>query len=312
MKFSIVIAAYNIENYIEKCINSCINQTYGNLEIIIVNDGSTDGTLKKILSIKDDRIIVIDKENEGVTAARNIGMLRATGDYILFVDGDDWLDKNLFSILKNKLIIDNYDVVLFNFNICYEDRTIKNELELYNNDLLYNVLVEPIPYIWMKLIKRRFLIDNNIILPNNINYAEDLALSVMIAVYNPNSIYVNENLYNYYQRGSSVTKKINKSILDVRKSTDFIKDMLKDRNLIERYKEEFEFCQYKYNFLNRVSNIFTENIYSEKLFENWLSLDCNIKKNKYFKKKVNYKMKLISYMTMKNRKLGVFLFKIFK
>src|SRR5690625_3095089 len=95
-KVSLIVAAYNIEKYIKKCLQSLINQTLLNIEIIVVNDGSTDNTLKEINRMEevDDRIKIINQTNKGVMRAREVGFERAKGEYLLFVDGDDWLAEN--------------------------------------------------------------------------------------------------------------------------------------------------------------------------------------------------------------------------
>ena len=90
---SIILPIYNAEKYLERCLESIITQTYANIEIILINDGSTDNSINiiKEYAIKDSRIIIIDKENEGVSVARNIGILKARGKYICFVDADDYI-----------------------------------------------------------------------------------------------------------------------------------------------------------------------------------------------------------------------------
>ena len=97
-KISVIVPVYNTEEYIEKCINSITGQTYKNLEIIVVNDGSTDNSLNilKSLQSKDSRIRIINQENKGVSAARNTGLDNTTGEYIAFVDSDDYLEKNMY------------------------------------------------------------------------------------------------------------------------------------------------------------------------------------------------------------------------
>ena len=95
-KVSIIVPIYNAEKWLEKCINSIIKQLYHNIEILLVNDGSTDKSLEicQKFAKKDNRIIIIDKPNEGVSKSRNIGIEKATGEYIKFVDSDDWLEEN--------------------------------------------------------------------------------------------------------------------------------------------------------------------------------------------------------------------------
>ena len=102
-KVSIIIPAYNLEAYIKKSVLSCIEQSYKNIEIIIVDDGSTDNTWNIIYKMQNlfNNVVAIHKENGGVSSARNLGINNATGDYIVFLDGDDWLEKDAISYLVN-------------------------------------------------------------------------------------------------------------------------------------------------------------------------------------------------------------------
>ncbi|EGT3617650.1 glycosyltransferase, partial [Clostridium perfringens] len=245
MKVSIIIAAYNVEKYINRCIDSCLSQNYDDLEIIVVNDGSTDNTEEILDKILDERVKVINKNNEGVSKAREVGFNISTGDYVLFVDADDWLDKNLLLETKQYLETEKYDILMFNYNFAYEDnRIIENKLVLKSNDFLLNVLTEPIPYLWMKFIRRDFIIKNKISMVKEINYAEDLAFSAKLAIYKPKVKYLDKKLYFYYQRIDSVTKKCNSTILDVKKSTDLIEKLLIENRMYDNYKHELDFCIY--------------------------------------------------------------------
>ena len=131
---SVIVAAYNIEGYIERCLNSIVNQTFKDLEIIVVNDGSTDKTLKKIQDIaeKDSRIIIIDKVNGGVNSARNTGLKKSKGEYILFVDGDDWLELDAIDKLYKNIKDRNLDVLVYNAYNAYN--TEKKQLHTFLND----------------------------------------------------------------------------------------------------------------------------------------------------------------------------------
>ena len=103
--FSFIIPCYNVEEYLEECLDSVINQTFTDFEVICINDGSTDGSVKILDEFmqKDRRIKVIHKKNEGVSKARNEGIVKATGKYIMFVDADDWVDEEQYNELINML-----------------------------------------------------------------------------------------------------------------------------------------------------------------------------------------------------------------
>ena len=124
MKASIIIAAYNIETYIRRCIISIINQTLKDIEIIVVNDGSTDNTLGIIKELYklDNRIIIVNQENKGLIEARKSGLNIAKGEYILFVDGDDWLEINTLELLYNNAKENKSDIIIYNAFLSYDDR----------------------------------------------------------------------------------------------------------------------------------------------------------------------------------------------
>ena len=111
---SIVIPVYNVENYLNRCIESIISQTYENIEIILINDGSKDNSLLicKEYKNKDKRIKVIDKKNEGVSIARNIGVEKSSGKYVIFVDSDDWIEKTFVENLHKKISEYNVDICI--------------------------------------------------------------------------------------------------------------------------------------------------------------------------------------------------------
>lgn len=114
-KISVIVPVYNVENYLNRCVDSIINQTHNNLELILVNDGSVDKS-KNICddyAIKDDRVVVIHKKNEGSSCARNAGLDMATGDYISFVDSDDFIEKETLEIMLDHLVKHNLKVVEF-------------------------------------------------------------------------------------------------------------------------------------------------------------------------------------------------------
>jgi glycosyltransferase involved in cell wall biosynthesis len=130
MKISIIVAAYNVENYIEKCLESITLQTYKDLEILVVNDGSTDKTYEKIkkLSISDERVIIINKPNGGLSSARNAGLDNATGDYIGFIDGDDYIANDMYETLLSNMQNTSSDI-----SVCKVQRVYKNQSMIESN-----------------------------------------------------------------------------------------------------------------------------------------------------------------------------------
>ena len=145
-RISVVVPVYNVEQYLEKCVNSIINQTYKNLEIILVDDGATDksGKLCDELAKLDNRIMAYHKKNGGLSDARNYGVERATGDYIGFVDGDDYIDVEMYEKLYEAIKKENVDVAECNLKIIYFLKKIKinnnQSTKKRKNSFKYNYL----------------------------------------------------------------------------------------------------------------------------------------------------------------------------
>lgn len=119
---SIIIPIYNADKYLDRCLKSIVNQTYTNLEIILINDGSTDTSLNicKKYAEKDSRIILVNKTNEGVSIARNLGIQKSTGDYIAFLDADDWITSNYIEHLMKPFDVENVDISICKYHVCKE------------------------------------------------------------------------------------------------------------------------------------------------------------------------------------------------
>ena len=135
MKFSIVVPVYNVEKYVEKCLESINNQTYQNFEVIIVNDGSTDNSERIIKSFIKDKanFKLIKKENGGLSSARNFGLQYVTGGYLLFVDSDDYINNQLLEMLNNELTKNKVDIIKFGVDMLKKDEIVHCFKTNFNN-----------------------------------------------------------------------------------------------------------------------------------------------------------------------------------
>ena len=215
---SIVIPVYNVERYLCECLDSVLSQTLRDIEVICVNDGSTDGSLAilKEYEARDSRLRVIDKQNEGVSVARNTGLDAAQGEFILFVDADDTIDKELCEKTCRKAVTENLDLVVFEFNRFSGDGTIasfatdgsKREFssEMSRVDKL-RFLVWRSVFCWDKLSRRRLLQDNNVQFPQGITHGEDCVFHWKVICLSKNPGYMKENLYYYRVNLGSATYK---------------------------------------------------------------------------------------------------------
>lgn len=292
-KISVIIPAYNIEKYISICLNSIINQSLDAIEIIVVNDGSTDNTFNVTQEFsKKHNITVIDKENGGTIEARKDGLSVAKGEYVLFVDGDDWIEENCLKILYKNAKSNNSDIVLYNVFYAFDDSKISEDtydlekIELHYDYLRALFLGEVIPSVCCKFIRRKFLVENHVRFPSNCSYGEDLATVASMFINNPKVSYVNENLYNYYQRENSITKVLSEKILELNLALTFIKDELVRNDLYDKYEKGFERLVYKHLFLDRIYNLQKLNKFSRKAYKQYKTYKVNIKTNKYIYKDI--------------------------
>lgn len=261
-KISIIVPVYNVEKYLSKCIESIINQNYKDIEIILVNDGSTDnsGEICDKYMQKDKRIRVIHKINEGVSIARNTGLKVATGEYIAFVDGDDFVHEDIYTKLIS--IIDNskYDLVMCRFYRSFANE--KNVIEQeplrqgeYSKESIYKELILPMigndfnnigktlimGAIWRGLYKKEIINKNRIEFPK-IKIAEDMLFHLNYLLY-CNYVYVEKKAYYYYRYNSnSATKKYITSLWDTlnRQLTMISNDLKKFGLLNEESKERLK------------------------------------------------------------------------
>lgn len=135
MMISIIVPVYNSEKYIDRCLDSILNQTYKDLEIVLVNDGSNDQSLKILenYALRDTRIKVVNQENKGVAAARNTGLDNATGDYILYVDSDDWIENNMVERMVE--LSANADIVFCGNDNAVSPESVKKNYRDYKGNL---------------------------------------------------------------------------------------------------------------------------------------------------------------------------------
>lgn len=231
---SVIIISYNAEKYISKCIESVINQTYKNIDIVIVNDGSTDNTPSIIENYanKDNRINFINRvQNKGTMYTRVEGYINAKADYVCFVDSDDWIEENAIEIFLKKLKENNVDLVKGNLKIydngkiksgnrIIEKETIlkKEDFSPYVYDLLYNTTF--CNSMCGLLIKREYLSDIVNIDSSKI-YGEDLQSNLYIYKKINSVMFTNDELYIYRANQGSITSTLNEDKLN-KKLTDAI------------------------------------------------------------------------------------------
>lgn len=212
-KISVVVPVYNVEKYLAECIESIMFQSYKNLEIIIVNDGSTDHSLDicKKYKEQDERIILINKKNGGLSSARNLGLKYATGEYVGFVDSDDLIDKDMYQILYDLIQSSDSDIVCCDYIGCDEDSNIETgisdsgEIFQYTNYEAVSYLLYDDYYkcfAWNKLYKKNLFEDINY--PEG-KWYEDISTTYKLMIKSSKITYVRKRLYVYRERSNSIT-----------------------------------------------------------------------------------------------------------
>ena len=222
---SIIVPVYNVEKYLERCVNSIINQTYKNIEIILVNDGSTDnsGNICDKFGKKDSRIKIIHKSNGGLSDARNAGLKIAKGEYIGFVDSDDYIKEDMFETLYNLNKEHNSEISIVSYYEYYNDKLIavrdSKKLEVFNKisaikELLIDTKIQS--YAWNKLFKKELF--ENLEFPTNKNF-EDIATTLLLFEKANKIVLLEDPKYYYLRRDNSIVGKRNyktyKDYLDV-------------------------------------------------------------------------------------------------
>ena len=249
-KVSIIVPVYNIYNYIDQCIDSLVNQTFKNIEIIIVNDSSTDNVEEKlkIWREKDSRIKVINNnDNKGLSYSRNIGIQHSSGEYISFIDGDDWCELTMIEKLYLALAENNADYTFCGRYSVYSDGKIKEDIGNINlrnpvtlredKSILFNMFCT----VWNKMYRKTLLIDNNIFFNTHVIVSEDIPFTSSVLSKAKKIIQVKESLY-YYRRNrvGSLTDIDSYSLLKRKQALIETIRYFKDNNLYEEYYYELE------------------------------------------------------------------------
>lgn len=232
---SIIVPIYNAEKYLNKCIESLINQTKKELEFILINDGSTDNSEEIIKSYKDKRIKYFKNENQGIGKTRNLGIEKATGKYIMFVDSDDYIDKNMAKLMFDKAFSNSLDMVVCDYYKVINNENIEEKLPSFkpttlknSPDLLCGINLSP----WNKIYKTSLIKDNNIKFVENLKYED--APFVIEALDKANKVgKVNKCLNYYVIHGNSETTVRDKRVFDILKIIDKIRKYFKDKDYIK-------------------------------------------------------------------------------
>ena len=265
VSISVIVPVYNVERYLDECLSHIVNQTFRDIEIICINDGSTDNSLEKLnqFAEKDSRIRIVSQQNQGLGAARNNGIELAKGDYIYFMDGDDYLELNAFEQLYNLSQKHDLDFAMFKINNFNEtdNETIHDEYysmpylkkrvggNVFNYSDVEDVALKLAVNAYGSFFKREFIIDlrfpEGLLFEDNVFFTKALFKAKRI-------IFYDEFLYNRRVRKDSLSNKFSIGFLDTIDISDLLIDLI----------NEYGYDQYKNELYYRIFH----NVYS--MFEN--------------------------------------------
>lgn len=301
MKISTIIPVYNTEKYIKRCLDSIINQTIGikNIEIIIVDDGSTDKSVEVIekYTKKYENIKYYYEENGGQAQARNKGLSLATGEYISFVDSDDWIESDMYESLFDT----KYDIITCDYTKKINDESKYVSFRFCEDDQKNFIIMNTGPC--NMIIRRSFLESINFKFKEGIIY-EDLAIIPLLGIYTDKIKYIESSYYNYYIRSSSTMnqKVYSNRLEDIFKSVDILYDKWHNIDINQRYYDEIEYL-YIRRLLMSASLRFIEfndpNNCIKKISAEIKEKFPNWKKNKYYKK-LRLRQRIVAIVTYYN------------
>ena len=310
MKLSFVIPVYNVGEYLSKCLESILNQPFQNFEIICINDGSTDNSPEILKKYECEKIVVINKENEGSGIARNIGLEKAKGEYVWFVDGDDWIEDNCLENLIENADKLKTDILIFGGQSCYKNKkksggySVDKFPKKYLNKVFSSADIKKDVFkfpstAWTKLYRREFLIRNKIKFQNikvgqdQLPFFHSMIMAERISIYNKNCYCYRKN-----RTGSAMTVKKKKNFSPIYVFYA-IEELLNKICKIDEYK-----------------NIFVDKYFSKAT--SWLAKFQDDLKDEYFTEyskllehiKTTYKGKWLYFNPQKNDSYIVLKFKM--
>jgi glycosyltransferase involved in cell wall biosynthesis len=302
VKVSIIVPIYNVENYLEKCLDSLTGQSLNDIEILAVNDGSTDSSLKILenYASKDPRIVVLDKENGGLSDARNYAFPYIHGEYVGFIDSDDYVDPKMYEVMYNRAIETSSDIVECNLHHTFDDyedteigRHIHDKKELIMNGR---------SVVWNKIYKTSWLLETGVRFPKGLIY-EDVNFYCKIVPFLNKIDYVEEPFVHYVQRGTSINNFQTLKTMQIFDILDDIHKFYEEKGFMDDYGEALEFLYTRIllcSSLSRMSRIKDPSDRKKAISSNWnklVSTFPNWRKGRYLKE---YKGKNAGFMKAMN------------
>lgn len=306
-KVSVIVPVYNVEKYVEKCLKSLVNQTMQEIEIIVVDDGSKDGSksiVDNYIKKYPDKIKYLYKENGGLSSARNFGIPYANGEYIAFLDSDDYVEPTMYEEMYNLAKKEDADMVECDFIWEYPNK------QKYDYGVVYNGKKEAIEkarvVAWNKLIKREIIESEKIEFPFGLRYEDVEFFYKLVPSLNKIS-FMKKYFIHYVQRENSIANTQNTKTKDIFKVLNNVIEFYKNKGYYEEYKEELEYTYLRLllcSSLKRMCKIKDKQERKTALDDTWNNINTNFpnwRKNRILKKKTikNMYIKSVNRFTFK-------------
>ncbi|CVI73531.1 Putative glycosyltransferase EpsH [Clostridiales bacterium CHKCI001] len=312
IKVSVIVPVYNTEKYLNACLDSLVNQTLKEIEIILINDGSTDNSGKIIRQYENEypqKFIVIEQENQGQACARNRGLERSRGIYIGFVDSDDIVEPQMFEKMYERAALKNADFVECDYGYYQFNDGVKNTLQKYvkitAKEKTYQMFLDPMIAPWNKIYKREIIIKSGVVFPERYIY-EDTAFYIDLIPYIKTMEYIDEEyVQHYFRPNSTQTKKQNPRVGEMLSIVEQIILFYKKRGFFDQYFEELEYFCVKimlcssFGRIGMLEDKELRQIYMKKMLKIIEMYFKGFRKNKYFSRGIrNLYIKSFNKVTM--------------
>lgn len=300
---SIIIPIYNSEKNIKKCLESIINQTYTNLEIILIDDGSTDNSIEICQEYKDDRIKIYKEKNSGPSTARNLGLKQCNGKYIVFVDSDDYIEKNMIEIMLQKIKSDDYDICICGYYLVSNSLKKKINITINNKknfkEIVFDYKNNVYGYLWNKMFKKSSIEKK---FREDISICEDELFLLDNSNYIKSFTFVKEPLYNYISNESSL---INSCVLSDKKISELDALIYIVNANVNRTTNNIKKCMFihKYIYFLGIANKVQKRNIINKYKKTYL---------KYYKEILKSEMPLKTKITAIIRRRFFYMYKLYK
>lgn len=311
MKVSVIVPVYNVYDYIEKCLDSLVNQTLKDIEIIVVNDGSPDNSQEIIdkFAKKHSNVKSYIKKNGGLSDARNYGIKYAKGEYIAFLDSDDYVKVDMYEKMYKKAKEKDFDMVVCDIDYLYPDNTLRvsSGVDEDTTDIKKTYL-NIHPAAWNKIFKKD-LFKNDVYFKKNV-WFEDVEFIYRMLPYIKSIGVVKEDFNQYVQRPGSISNTVNMKLYHYIDNMNGVIDFYKERKLYDEYKKELEYAYVRYIYATFIRSV-KKFDYKEYLKAVDMAI-MNVKKQfpKYRRNKYFYKSIKGLYLVLFNKVLAKILYKV--